>query len=258
MIAVTTVGKAAEEIAAHAKARAAALGLPYCERESNLSEMLTEETDGFLVYGKKPPFLWTEAGEHAFHLGTAELRLLQLSRGGSDRLCSLLPEGTRTVLDCTFGEGKDSVVFSQYLGDAGEVTALEKSAALWEVGHEGLLHFKTTDAELAEALSRIRLLRADFREFLKSAAPESFDVIYFDTMFRAPVAAGVNNRDAFRAGACYDSLDEETLLAACRAAKMRVIVKERPFSKIFRTGLFDTLQHHKGQSTAYGIIDKRA
>lgn len=257
MIAVTTIGKVSPEIVAHAKERAAVLGLSYCERKNNLSDMLTEEIEGFLVYGKKPPFLWTEAGEHAFHLGTAELRLLSLARGGSDRLCSLLPEGTRTILDCTFGEGKDSVVFSEYLGEDGRVTALEKSAALWEVGHEGLLHFKTKDAELSAALLRIRLLRADFREFLREAAPESFDVIYFDTMFRAPVAAGVNNRDAFRAGACYDSLDEETLLAACRAAKKRVIVKERPFSKIFRTGLFDALQHHRGQSTAYGIMNKK-
>lgn len=38
-------------------------------------------------------------------------------------------------------------------------------------------------------------------------------------------------------------------------ARKRVIVKERPFSKIFKLGIFTEIYSKKGQSTAYGVID---
>lgn len=255
MIRVTTVWKAPGWLEEKARCRAGELGLPFAERTAALS-LLGSGEDSFLVYGKKEPVLWHDGEVHSFHTGTAKLRLLQMERGGSDRLCWLLPEGTKSVLDCTFGEGKDSMVLSWYLGSSGHVTALEKSSALWEIGQYGISHFTDPDAALTEAIRRIRLLRRDFREFLAQAESASYDVVYFDTMFRRPVKAEENKRDAFRSGACYDRLDEEVLAAALRIAGKRVIVKERPFSEVFRLGLFQHLYYHKGQTTAYGVIDK--
>lgn len=257
MIAVTAVHKAPPEVAARAKERAAFLGLPYRERRGTFEEMAADGTEAFLVYGKRGPALWADGHEHAFHTGTARLRLLALARGGADRLCALLPEGTKTVLDCTFGEGKDALVLSYHLGEAGRVTALEKSAALWEIGQDGLAHFTDGDPAVTAALRRIRLLRADFREVLRRAPRDAYDVIYFDTMFRRPVKRETNNREAFRSGACYDTLDEAVLAEALRAARLAVIVKERPFAAIFRSGLFTDVHRRRGQTTAYGVIRKR-
>lgn len=261
MIYVTTVSGAPDALVSFAKTRAEALGFPYIDRKPNLKSMKKEDGDAFLIYGKEGPMLTDrhpaeEGGHiHSFHTGTAKLRLLTLSRGGHDRLIDLLPKGTASVLDATYGEGKDSLVISYAMGEKGKVTALEKSGALWEIGQWGIGHFIDKNPEVTKALRRIRLIHADFRAFLKAAAPESFDVIYFDTMFRNPVKQEENNRDAFREGACYDHLDEGMLLLAKRAAKKRVIVKERPFSSIFRMGIFDTICHKRGQSTAYGVIE---
>lgn len=50
----------------------------------------------------------------------AKLRLLQLKRGSVDRLCKLIPESVNTFLDCTFGQGNDSIVVSGFLGEKAE------------------------------------------------------------------------------------------------------------------------------------------
>ena len=110
MIAVTAAHKVPEEIVRLAEERAAALGLPYMERQPNLETMGKDGPDAFLVYGRRGPALLSRGASHTFHTGTAKLRILAMRRGGEDRLCRLLPEGTRTVLDATFGEGKDSLV----------------------------------------------------------------------------------------------------------------------------------------------------
>lgn len=255
MIAVTTVHKAPPELIETARARAAFLGLPYLERENRLDAMERDGIGGLLVYGKQGPTLWAGGAVHGFHTGTAKLRILAMQRGGQDRLCALLPEHTKSVLDCTFGEGKDSLVLSWYLGAAGEVMAAEKSAVLWEIGQCGLRHFQDDEESVTAALRRIHLVHADFRTLLKEAGPGAWDVVYIDTMFRRPVKAKENNRDAFRYGACYDELEPTILRDAVRAARRRVIVKERPFSRIFRCGLFHQVFSRHGQTTAYGVID---
>lgn len=260
MIITTTVLHPPADLVSYAKERAAALGLPFQERQPNFESMKRSEDDVFLVYGKNGPMLTdglpTPDGVHVhdFHIGTAKLRLLQLARGGHDRLCDLLPAGCTSVLDATFGEGKDSLVLSYALGEKGQVTALEKSKALWEIGRWGLAHFIDKETEVTAALRRIQLLNEDFKDFLHKTETDRFDAIYFDTMFRKPVKEEENNRDAFRSGACYDLLDESTLREAMRVARCRVIVKERPFSVVFRNGLFDEVHHKRGQTTAYGVI----
>lgn len=255
MIAVTTVHKAPIHIVETARKRAKVLGLPYLLRENTLESMETNDIHGFLVYGKKGPSLWVGGSTHAFHTGTAKLRLLGMKRGDPDRLCTLLPVNVKTILDCTFGEGKDSLVLSWFLGDAGRVIAVEKSAALWEIGQYGLSHFEDEDPTVTGALRRISLIHGDFRQILHEAGENAWDVVYMDAMFRRPVKAETNNRDAFRYGACHDQVDIPVLQAAVRAARCRVIVKERPFAEIFRSGLFTHIQCRHGQTTAYGVID---
>ena len=48
--------------------------------------------------------------------------------------------------------------------------SLERSRPLYEVGKEGLAALSGQDGEMTEALRRIQLLHADFREFLETAA----------------------------------------------------------------------------------------
>ena len=102
---------------------------------------------------------------------------LKCKKGMKTDFAIFCPEDCTSVLDCTFGQGRDSVILSWYLRKRGEVISLERSRPLYEVGKEGLAALSGQDGEMTEALRRIQLLHADFRGFLETAAPNSFDVI---------------------------------------------------------------------------------
>lgn len=255
---ITTIRNVTRPVKEEAWARAEALGLPYYRREGTLDDMMTAfHLEGFLVYGKDLPYYYGGGGEYHYHFGTSVLRKGQMEQGHEDRLCRLLPDKEDlNVLDATFGQGGDSLTMSWFLGDRGHVTALEKSTALWEIGQAAIDSYEDSkEEELTRALRRITLIHEDFRIFLEKAEPKSFDVIYFDPMFKAPVKRRENNMEGFRKAAAYDSLTEEILGLAQRTAAMRIIVKERPFSRLFSTGLFHFVDRRKGQSTAYGVMD---
>lgn len=255
-IAVTVSEKAAASVQEEARERAVALGFPYVERHCSLDRLCRESgMDAFLVYSHSGPVLWSGGKSYAYHLNMAKLRILRLRDSGKDRLCSLLPEKRPlSVLDATFGMGSDAAVLSWYLGGEGTVTSLEAEPVLWEIGHFGISCFSDSDGKITAALRRIRLLHADFRDFLKTAPDRSYDVIFFDPMFRKPVAKS-GNMDIFREAALHEPLTEDVLKEAMRAAARRVIVKERPFSALFRSPLFSRIDGKRGQTVAYGVIE---
>ena len=257
MTAVTTIRNSTAPIIEEAKARAQALGFPYFQREDTLEEMATrDQVDGFLIYGKQLPYYWNGGEEYRFHMGTAVLRTSQMEKGNQDRLCRLLPtDDFCSVLDCTFGQAGDSSTMSWYLLGRGQVTALEKSPILYEIGRAGIAGYVDKDEKLTKAVRRISLWHQDYKTFLQQAAPKSFDVIYFDPMFHHPVKREVNDMEGFRRAASYDGLAEEVLRLAMKVARKKIIVKERPFSPLFRNGLFTEVHGKKGQTTAYGVIN---
>lgn len=256
---VTTIRHADSSIIKEAKRRGEALGFPYIPRGDTLEEM-TEKTglSGFLIYGKQLPLYWSDGEEYRFHMGTAVLRTTQLRKGNPDRLCALLPaDGPCDVLDCTFGQAGDSSTMSWFLTGRGRVTALEKSPILYEVGRAGIAGYEDKDKSLTDAVRRIHLIHADYREYLAGSRDDAYDVIYFDPMFRHPVKRRENDMEGFRAAAAYDSLTAEILREALRVCRVKVIVKERPFAGIFRNPIFTNVFMKRGQSTAYGVIEKR-
>ena len=257
MTAVTTIRNSTAPIIEEAKARAQALGFPYFQREDTLEEMATrDQVDGFLIYGKQLPYYWNGGEEYRVHMGTAVLRTSQMEKGNQDRLCRLLPtDDFCSVLDCTFGQAGDSSTMSWYLLGRGQVTALEKSPILYEIGRAGIAGYVDKDEKLTKAVRRISLWHQDYKTFLQQAAPKSFDVIYFDPMFHHPVKREVNDMEGFRRAASYDGLAEEVLRLAMKVARKKIIVKERPFSPLFRNGLFTEVHGKKGQTTAYGVIN---
>lgn len=256
-IGVTTGSHISPELEEKARAVSSMLSLPFIEREGTLNELSSKyHLDAFLTADKKGLAFHYQHSCYRFHLGASVLRIFQMERGNADRLCQLLPrKGLLRVLDCTFGQGGDSTVLSWFLRKRGQVTSLEKDGLLYMIGREGIHSYTyDKDPEITKALRAIHLIHADFHEFLQNAAPQSYDVVYFDPMFKQPVKPKENQMDAFRAAACHDSLDLETLQAACRAAKQMVIVKERPFSSLFRLPIFNFIDSRRGQTTAYGVI----
>lgn len=255
-IGVTTILKASRPVKEKAKRKAVALGYPYIDRQGTLPEM-REKTgvEGFLIYGKSQPLFWTAIGVYGFHVGTAVLRISQMKKGNTDRLCALLPSQGVHVLDCTFGHGGDATVLSWFLGKKGQVTALEKSDVLYEIGREGIHSWVYKNQDITESVRRIHLIHGDFKNILQGAEEDSFDVVYFDTMFKHPVKRQENKMEGFRQGAIYDTVTEDDLRRAMKVARYEVIVKERPFSKLFASSLFTAVHEKHGQSTAYGVIE---
>lgn len=49
-------------------------------------------------------------------------------------------------------------------------------------------------------------------------------------------------------------LDRRCFTVCNESGQKKVIVKERPFSALFRTGLFTEIHGKRGQTTAYGVI----
>lgn len=256
MIGITTIPKPTEEILKNAKKRAEEIKVPFIERVGSIEKCIKNNNlDGLIIYGKEP-FFKTHDGEYRFHIGVAKLRLLQLKRGNEDRLCKLIPKSATSFLDCTFGQGHDSIIVSTFFGDKVKVYALEKSKAIYEIGKFGIEKLKNKNTQgLEKVLKRIHLKNEDFFKYLKNAKSKSIDVVYFDPMFKSPVKREYNRIEGFRKAACYDALTDDVLNEAVRVARMCVIVKERPFSEIFRKYKFSYIDTKKGQSIAYGVIE---
>lgn len=226
-----TIARNAKGSAAIAQARAWArqLGAEYVVRPHNVSvpELLQQYALAALVVGEKDgPRIHSEAGTFAYHPGMAVLRLQQLKRGQTEHLVAALGlKAAVRVLDATLGLAADAAISAYVAGKGGKVVGLEASALVHFAVSYGLAHYMGEDADLTAALRRIEPVQALAKEYLAQCAAQSFDVVYFDPMFRHPVN-GAKGMDALRPLSYEAPLDVETLALARRAAP-RVVIKER-------------------------------
>ncbi|MBR4642573.1 MAG: class I SAM-dependent methyltransferase [Selenomonadaceae bacterium] len=212
--------------------------------------------ENILLVKKNSLSIVTEEGELFFHPNTAHLRIKNLRGGEGDRLIDALKisEGSK-VLDCTLGLGSDAVVESFIVGSKGKVVALEINPLIFEVVSHGLKNFSEDSPHILEAMRRVEVVHADCKDFLKTCAENSFDVVYFDPMFRHPIkkSSGLN---PIRPLADNRPLTEEIIRDACRVAKFRVVMKEHSGSAEFERLGFKILDGGKYSSVAFGAIDK--
>ena len=123
----------------------------------------------------------------------AQLRTQNIDRGMSDHMAEAmgLTEGM-SVLDCTMGLASDAVVASYIVGSAGKVVGIEKSPVVHLIVSRGIDDFDAEDERLVQAVKRVQPIQSDALEYLRSLADGSFDVVYFDPMFREPVYTSAN------------------------------------------------------------------
>ena len=257
---VTTVRrgqKYTEANRALAARTAAALGIPTVPRGNDSLEELRAAygADAVLVARRGLLTLVTAEGELFFHPGMSHLRIKNLLLGHGDHLVTALglTEGLH-VLDCTLGTGADAIVESFAVGAAGAVTALESNLLIAAVIADGLAHATGDNYEMHAAMRRITVHHADALAFLRAAETDSYDVIYFDPMFRRPLheSAGMN---ALRVLADMRALTEETIAEACRVARRRVVMKERRESAEFERLGFTHIMGGKYSRIAYGVME---
>ena len=215
----------------------------------------TYGVDAVLVARQGLLTLVTAEGELFFHPGMAHLRIKNLLLGHGDHLVRALglTEGLH-VLDCTLGTGADAIVESFAVGESGCVTALESNALIAAVIADGLAHALGDNYEMHAAMRRIQVHHADALAFLRTAAEDSYDVVYFDPMFRRPLheSAGMN---ALRSLADLRALTEETIAEARRVARCRVVMKERRESAEFARLGFTEITGGRYSRIAYGVME---
>lgn len=225
-IARNAVGSAA---LSQAHAWAEQLGAEFVSRPHNMSveEILRQHNLAALIVGEKQgPRIHSVSGSFAYHPGMAVLRLEQLKRGAKEHLIEALALAPgKRVLDATLGLAADAALAAYVVGENGSVIGLEASPLLHFAVSYGLKHYVAEDMDLTQAIRRIQPVQALAADFLAQCAPDSFDVVYFDPMFRHPVQ-GAKGMDALRPLAYEAPLDVRTLALAKRIAS-RVVIKER-------------------------------
>lgn len=252
MMVVTTSRHPTAQEEAHARALAEELGLPYVARRGSLAGL---GATAALVVTRERLVVHTAAGEIFFHPGMARPRVRELERGKPDVMVEAM--GLRpgdSVLDCTLGLGSDAIVAAYVVGEQGRVVGLEAVAALAAVVRWGLKHYDPGHDGLREAMRRIEVVHADHNDYLAALPPGSFDIVYFDPMFREPVMESAHMRP-WRVLACHRPLTRATIAAARRVARRRVVVKERSDSPVFaELGLTRVVGGRKSR-IAYGVLD---
>jgi len=238
-----------------AKKWAELLEVPYIERTGNGSLqfiMQTHNLDCLVVATKEGPQIFSEEGKLFYHPGMSVLRLQKLLHGERDNFVDAceLKAGSR-ILDATLGFASDAAIASYVVGNAGCVQGLEASKPLWFLVTEGLQNYVSEDVELNKALERIKTLCAEAGTYLKTLDADSFDVVYFDPMFRHPVNLS-SNMKPIRPVAYMQPLNKETLAEALRVAPL-VVVKERTPRVLRELGIKE-LYGSKYSKVKYGIL----
>ena len=214
-----------------AKAMAARLGVAYLDRPHNqvLEDfMAAQGLAAVIVLEKDGPRIHSEHGTFCYHPGMAEIRVQQLLRGAPDHLVRALDlkPGAR-VLDCTLGLASDAAVAACVVGAAGRVVGLEASLLLHFAVEHGLAHYECKTPLLTAALRRVEAVHAVAADYLAQCVEQgrTFDVVYFDPMFRHPVQ-GSKAMEALRPLSLEEPLAKATVELALRVAH-RVVIKER-------------------------------
>lgn len=259
MIIVTTVRKVNEELEAKAKAVAQQLGARYVRRGGAGMDKLKRQhgCDTAVVIKKDQILLDLAHGEMFFHPNMAQVRIKRLRCGGTDNMLDAMNlERGMSVLDCTLGFGADAIVAAYGVGESGRVVGLEHSPLIALVTADGLKHYLPSNYDVKSAMDKIEVVNQDYMEYLKKLPSDSFDVVYFDPMFRYPLTDSANI-NPLREIADGDPVSLEAVAEAKRVARHRVVLKENSRSLEFARLGFEKICGGRYAPIHYGVIEVR-
>jgi len=255
---VTTGHKYNTTVVQTAKQKAAELNLLFIARENLSIESIraTYQTEFVLVVKKTGLLLATLEGDFFFHPNMAQLRLKNLLKGQKDNMLEAmqLKQGME-VLDCTLGMASDAIIASFAVGVKGRVVGVEASSLMATVIQDGLKTFSAVEPlGLQSAMRRIEVIQQDYGNYLKLVPDKSFDVVYFDPMFRHPLQDSLHLLP-LRALADHRAVTVEAIKEARRVARQCVVMKENSRSLEFVRLGADRVVGGKYSHVHYGIID---
>ncbi len=164
--------------------------------------------------------------EYRFHPNMLLVRGLNVLRGTRDlfvEAAELKPGDS--VLDCTAGFGCEAGLAALAVGETGTVVALESVPELAVVTREGMQSFPLLQKPLRDALRRVVICAADYRDYLPRAANNSFDVVSFDPFFTDPLPGSEHNVNPLARFGNLTPLHIPSVIEAQRVARRRVLIK---------------------------------
>lgn len=221
----------------------------------SLATMKAEyDVDVIILTTQKGLIAHTPSGDFFFHLSMADLRIKNLINGKHDHMIAAMDlQPGMSVLDCTLGLGTDAIVASYFIGSSGKIVGLEGSPVIALITADGLKNFAAETDAIAQALRRITVINTDYLNYLKTLPDHSFDVVYFDPMFRRPVDSSSHIKP-LRFLADNRQLTIEAVREAIRVAKHRVVIKETQGSHVFAELGIDKTIGGKYSSIQYGVV----
>ncbi len=258
---VTTSHKPDDKTLVMARQASCILEADFVNRERLPLEQLRDKynAENILVINRGQIKLHTRAGEYFFHPSMSVPRVKAIREGKPDHMVQAmdLKEGD-TVLDCTLGLGADAIVAAFVAGPSGRVVGVEKSPELAYVVKYGMAHYSEGGSKpVREAMARVDVCCADSEGFLRELPDNSFDVVYFDPMFRYPRRKS-SSMQPLRTVVETAPLNRLMISEALRVARQRVVMKENSFSKEFARLGFTQIYGGKNSPVAFGVIGKEA
>ena len=260
---VTTARKARPGAEEEALRLAREYGLEYVPRGgAAVFDLQRGERDGgastrpVIVVGDDGLRLYAGGIEFRYHPGMGVNRIRALRSGGEDWMIKAmgLSAGDH-VLDATLGIGSDLLVASYVVGNAGRAVGLESEELIAILVREGMKRYEHDVPAVNEALRRIEVVRADYEEYLAEVArPGSFDVVYFDPLFENPVEQS-RHMIPLRALGNSAPLTRRSLELARRAARRRVVVKDRKGGPYAASGWFDRVVGGPKSRICYCVLE---
>lgn len=257
---ITTSPLPSKALIERAKWLADTNGGTYISRKRLSVEQLQQQSETGLVFiltEKEMRLYQAEANAKqpfTYHPSMAYVKLKGMLNGQAEPLLTFSHcEAGDEVLDCTAGLASDSLLFSLQVGEKGKVTALESQLPLYMLVSEGLKHYQSPIREIELAMRRIELIHQSHDRFLKQLPDNSYDIVYFDPMFREPL----HDSEAIkplRLVANHNPLTSHSIEEAKRIARKCVIMKEHASSEEFSRLGFTLVGKHQGKKPAYGII----
>ncbi|ABO50405.1 conserved hypothetical protein [Desulforamulus reducens MI-1] len=230
--------------------------IPYQPREKYSLDFIREMTGAstILLVSHQKLSLVTNGKEFFFHPGLAKLRIKELQAGKTDQMIKAmdLQEGD-SLLDCTLGLAADALVASYVVGTKGIIVGLEDAAPVAHIIARGLRSYTGEKPELINAMRRIQVVNQHHLHYLRNLPSNTFDVVYFDPMFRVPKVKS-SSMAPLRDLANSSPLSIEAVAEAVRVARKRVVMKENRESQEFQRLNFQLIQGGRYSPVAYGVI----
>lgn len=231
--------------------------LYFVNREGRSIEEIKKKYDvnGVIVWHEYGPVLHIEGEKFYYHPSMAKNRIsLYRKKGVKDPFINAcqLDNGDK-LLDCTLGLGADALV-AAYFNPDGQIISLESSPIIASIVKWGMKLYNSKLIWLDEAIKRIEVINIDYLTYLQLIPDKSFDIIYFDPMFRNPLLKSAP-LTPLRLLANHLPLSPDSIVEACRVARKRVVIKELAGSSEFDKLGITTFASSPNNKITFGIIN---